>query len=201
LSERKVSNENSVARMAKFRKAALRNRSHNLLPSAKLVLFDLLEHYNHATGQCNPSHKTIAKNLGVSSRTVDRAIEQLKHTGWLEVDQRFNNSCMYSFDWDGPATDELMESALADAMPTPVTMDDDTPVSDDDIDVESYRHPCRELSSPVSQVIVTDGVLTNEITKERTREGKLPLQNDNDDEDDADEVQRWIQARAEQEGW
>jgi hypothetical protein len=39
----------------------------------------------------------------------------LKENTWLKVEQRFNNSCRYSFDWDQPSIDELADSAEAEA--------------------------------------------------------------------------------------
>jgi len=41
-------------------------------------------HLNCKTGQNNPGHDTLAEELGISTKTVQRAIEELEATGWIE---------------------------------------------------------------------------------------------------------------------
>jgi DNA-binding MarR family transcriptional regulator len=42
----------------------------------KRVLATILDHYNHATSQCDPSLRTIAELLGIHVRSVIRAVER-----------------------------------------------------------------------------------------------------------------------------
>ena len=197
----KIKIENSVRRLAKFRKAAVMNTSHKLLDSAKVVLFYLLECYNHESGQCNPSHATIAKKLGKSIRTVERAIEQLKAVGWLTITQRrFNNSLMYGFNWSEPEIDELRESTLRDAVMEPLLLDTDdgtTPMTIPDTHANdthdgTYGHPCQEVPTPMTQSADTDGRLTNEEQKNRTIERRLQPHEIEIEEDE--EVMAWLRS-------
>ena len=43
----------------------------------KMVLICLADHHNGETGQCNPSHKRIAKFAGVAQRTVETHLKKL----------------------------------------------------------------------------------------------------------------------------
>ena len=40
----------------------------DLLPSSKVAAFFLLEHHNLKTGRCDPSMKTLAKEMSISER-------------------------------------------------------------------------------------------------------------------------------------
>jgi Helix-turn-helix domain len=69
--------------------------------SSKVVLYRLLmKHYNNKTARCDPNEETLAADLKLSERTVRYAIKQLKVCGWLSVQQRFNASNQYHFNWD-----------------------------------------------------------------------------------------------------
>lgn len=49
----------------------------------RLVLVALADRYNDDTGVCWPSIKTISKNIGVSERTVYKAIDELEAAGLI----------------------------------------------------------------------------------------------------------------------
>lgn len=59
------------------------------LPSrAKQIMFYLINRAN-SEGTCFPSNKTIAKDCGISTRTVQRAIKVLLERGFIEKESRF----------------------------------------------------------------------------------------------------------------
>ncbi|PMY37344.1 hypothetical protein C1Y35_19865 [Pseudomonas sp. GW456-L14] len=54
----------------------------------KFVLLMLANRTNHDTGRCDPSHKRLAEDCGMSQSTVKRAIQQLEEDGYLVVENR-----------------------------------------------------------------------------------------------------------------
>ena len=48
----------------------------DISPRGKLVLTNLIHHYNARTGQCNPSLSLIAKETGYSDRTIRRILSK-----------------------------------------------------------------------------------------------------------------------------
>lgn len=59
------------------------------LPSnQKLVLLMLANRCNHDTGRCDPSHKRLADECGMSQSTVKRAIAQLEEAGLLTIESK-----------------------------------------------------------------------------------------------------------------
>ena len=48
-----------------------------LTPSAKLVLYALVHHYNPSNEDMFPSQKFIAQSLGISEKSVERAVKEL----------------------------------------------------------------------------------------------------------------------------
>jgi len=57
--------------------------SSNLKASEKVIFGNIIAHCGRKT-YCSTSRETIAKNCGVSIRTVDRAIKTFKSIGLLE---------------------------------------------------------------------------------------------------------------------
>lgn len=56
----------------------------DLIDSDRRVLATILDHFNRRTGQCDPSLETIARLLGISRRTVIRAVKRVVSTGYLK---------------------------------------------------------------------------------------------------------------------
>lgn len=52
----------------------------DLKPTAKLVLYALVHHYNPANEDMFPSQKFIAQSLGISEKSVERAVKELACT-------------------------------------------------------------------------------------------------------------------------
>lgn len=54
----------------------------------KIVLVMLANRCNHDTGRCDPSHKRLAKECGMSLSTLKRSIERLAAEGLLTIEPR-----------------------------------------------------------------------------------------------------------------
>jgi helix-turn-helix protein len=52
-------------------------------PRACVLMSRLADHFNCKTGQCNPSFDTLAQEMGVTERTVRRAIDDIEPDGWI----------------------------------------------------------------------------------------------------------------------
>lgn len=57
----------------------------------KFVLLMLANRTNHDTGRCDPSHRRISEDCGMSPATVKRAIKELVAGGYLSVENRVKN--------------------------------------------------------------------------------------------------------------
>ena len=53
--------------------------------TAKIVYQRLMSHLNRKTGQCNPKFRTLAKELGLSYSTIQRAIKALRNNGLIRT--------------------------------------------------------------------------------------------------------------------
>lgn len=73
---------------------ALAMKQVGLKPATKIVLYWLADHHNGETGQCNPSHKRLAKLCEMTDRSVRSHIEFLIKEGLLtkHEDHRNNGS-------------------------------------------------------------------------------------------------------------
>ena len=63
----------------------------NLTPTAKLVLLYLTTCYNPEHAEVFPKQKTIADKLGVSERSVMRAIQELFNDGLILIECKYTN--------------------------------------------------------------------------------------------------------------
>lgn len=71
-----------------------------LTPAARLVGAQLVEHANLETRRCHPSIGTMARNTGLSGRTVSRAVAELRHRGLVAVAVHgAGRSNSYALDW------------------------------------------------------------------------------------------------------
>ena len=75
---------------------ALSCNGRRLNAAAHLVLFRLLDHQNTKTGQCNPSVARMARDIGVSRRTVNYALTQLEERGLIRRVGRAGQSNQYA---------------------------------------------------------------------------------------------------------
>lgn len=62
-----------------------------LTPTAKLVLLELSSFYNPKKVDMFPKQKTLAKKIGISERSVVRAIQELLNEGLIMVECKYTN--------------------------------------------------------------------------------------------------------------
>lgn len=62
----------------------------------KLVLLALADCRNQITGQCNPSHATLASKCATSVATIKRTITALEHAGLLTIRHASKEGCKTS---------------------------------------------------------------------------------------------------------
>ena len=75
-----------------FTKKTLNNLSqYDITPTAKLVLLYLTSCYNPKHADVFPKQKTIADRLGVSERSVVRAIQELFKAGLILIECKYTN--------------------------------------------------------------------------------------------------------------
>ena len=60
----------------------------DLKHTEKMVLIMLANYCNHQTGRCDPAHKRLAKECGMSVSTLKRSIDKLAIAGLLTVENR-----------------------------------------------------------------------------------------------------------------
>lgn len=98
-------------------------RNPKLSPSARLLLL-ILKSYSDSSGlHCYPGEDTLAKNLGASTRTVQRLVAELRKAGLLSTVQRKNKDGKLST--TAYLLDDLRRAQLA-APPKKARSPDDT---------------------------------------------------------------------------
>lgn len=68
----------------------------NLSPIAKLVLLELSACYNPNKADMFPKQKTLAKKIGVSERSIVRAIQELVKEGLVLVESKYSNHYVFT---------------------------------------------------------------------------------------------------------
>jgi len=133
----------------------------DLKTNEKMVLVMLANCCNHHTGQCNPSHKRLAKECGMSISTLKRCIEKLEESGYLKIERRGQDGVSLPNQYDlkigfTPETKlELVDSPsdeCAQNEPVPVQVDptpvqsEPTPPVQSDLGVGSERATNQEYN-------------------------------------------------------
>ena len=75
-----------------YRHTMDRDDFRGLTPTTRLVYFAILTFVGRATNQAWPKAKTLSKLVGVSERTVWRAVRDLQKAGFVEVSKRWFTS-------------------------------------------------------------------------------------------------------------
>ncbi|WP_426237122.1 helix-turn-helix domain-containing protein [Pararhizobium sp. DWP1-1-3] len=65
-----------------------KDRDSRMSKTAKVISNFMLDCLNGDTGRCDPSYQTIADELGVGVRTVERWVPQIAASGWMEITRR-----------------------------------------------------------------------------------------------------------------
>jgi DNA-binding transcriptional MocR family regulator len=106
-------------------------------PRACVLMSRLADHFNCKTGQCNPGFDTLAREMGVTERTVRRAIKELEPDGWIKS-KRGGRDDKVSFKLCFP---DLIPDTMMSTIDDSHTGHDGVPYADD-----PYRTP--EASIP-----------------------------------------------------
>ena len=77
-----------TASKAEFMSWVRKDRDSKMVANAKLILIFLIDSLNFDTGRCDPAHQTIADELELGLRTVQRLMPQIAASGWLDVIRR-----------------------------------------------------------------------------------------------------------------
>ncbi|MER8846794.1 helix-turn-helix domain-containing protein [Mesorhizobium australicum] len=77
-----------TASKAEFAAWVRKDRDGRMNGTAKVILGYLVDCLNFQTGRCDPSHQTIADEIEVSVRTVERIIPKIAAAGWVEITRR-----------------------------------------------------------------------------------------------------------------
>lgn len=67
----------------------------DLTPSAKLFLWALCSHYNPSNETMFPSQQTVAKKLGISEKSAQRAVKELKTFGLIDYETKRVNHYVF----------------------------------------------------------------------------------------------------------
>ena len=83
-----------------------------LFPEVCLVVFSLLLKTKNSDFQAFPSRNYMADALGISTKTIDRGIRELKEKVGLRVERKGlrRNNRYYFPDWDGRESPEMSSS-------------------------------------------------------------------------------------------
>lgn len=76
----------------------------SLTPSAKLFLWALCSHYNPNNKTMFPAQQTVAKKLGISEKSAQRAVKELKTCGLIDYETKRVNHYVF-----GPKFFELVK--------------------------------------------------------------------------------------------
>lgn len=84
---------------------------YKLTPTAKLVLLELSTCYNPKHGDMFPKQKTLANRIGVSERSVVRAVSELVKEGLVLIECKYTNHYKFS----SRITSECVENLSVDS--------------------------------------------------------------------------------------
>jgi hypothetical protein len=65
-----------------------KDRDSRMNGNAKVILGYIVDCLNFETGRCDPSHQTIADEIELSVRTVERLVPRIAAAGWLSITRR-----------------------------------------------------------------------------------------------------------------
>lgn len=116
----------------------------NISPTAKLVLLYLASCYNAKKADVFPKQKTIATKLGVSERSVVRAVSELVKAGLILIEYKYSNR--YKFTALIAADNVTDEKNFATE-----NMSDDLRKNDDKKPDNLSHHDIKPTTKPINQ--------------------------------------------------
>lgn len=84
---------------------------YKLTPTAKLVLLELSTCYNPKQGDMFPKQKTLANRIGVSERSVVRAVSELVKEGLVLIECKYTNHYKFSSRITSECAENLSEDS------------------------------------------------------------------------------------------
>ncbi len=118
---------NGISQFA-LTKQTLNNLSqYDITPVAKLVLLYLTDCYNPKNAEVFPKQKTIALKLGVSERSITRAIQELFKAGLILIERKSSNRYFLRLknDFGAAGSKIFSQNNLSDATCKNVTLQTD----------------------------------------------------------------------------
>lgn len=92
---------------------------YKLTPTAKLVLLELSTCYNPKHGDMFPKQKTLANRIGVSERSVVRAVSELVKEGLILIECKYTNHYKFSSritaEWSENLSDDIKQSDISNS--------------------------------------------------------------------------------------
>lgn len=117
---------------------------HEITPTAKLVLLYLSSCYNPKKADMFPKQKTIAAKIGLSERSIVRAIQELIKAGLIVVECKYSNR--YKF------TSKIVSKQPQDEkFFEPENMADDLGQNDLQNDDKMSHHDIEPMNEPIKQ--------------------------------------------------
>lgn len=117
---------------------------HEITPTAKLVLLYLSSCYNPRKADMFPKQKTIAMKLGISERSIVRAISELIKAGLIVVECKYSNR--YKFTSKIVCKQPEIENFFEDE-----NMSDDLRQNDIKEDDKMAPHDIEPMNEPIKQ--------------------------------------------------
>lgn len=93
---------------------AVRDHGGSLEPRARLAAMVIASYADPDGSNCWPSVATVARGMGVSERTAQRALDDLEQAGWLVRWFRSGGSTVFRFLLPDDALAKAVDVALAD---------------------------------------------------------------------------------------
>lgn len=135
----------------------------DLKTNEKMVLVMLANCSNHHTGQCNPSHKRLAKECGMSISTLKRCIDKLEEVGYLKIERRGQDGVSLPNQYD------LKIGFTPDPKPEQVDSSSDNQVQSDHTPTQDELTPVQSEPTPPVQSelgVGSEGATNHEFNQE-----------------------------------
>lgn len=122
---------------------------YDISPTGKLVLLYLSSCYNPKKAHMFPKQKTIAAKIGVSERSVVRAIQELVKEGLIVIECKYTN--YYKF------TSQIVSKPPMDEKKFgPENMSDDLRQNDIQKDDNLSQHDSKPINEPINEPVKVD---------------------------------------------
>ncbi len=109
------------------------------LPATAQRLYRLIKNFSKRKGFCFGKQETLAENMGVSVRTIGRALSALHSAGLVEIDRTGRyNECRVIDPEEGPVSDQIGHNVRSDQPKCPISSDTDENLPYKSLNLEEY---------------------------------------------------------------